>query len=197
MKNNLAELAAQQPDMLVSCQEISAPIRPLETAECYQFIYREGTDAFIYGCGQLVAPRGRQYVFWGPKFKDYLVTVRKSVQVSLVVDTLPVGDFEKLTVLKDPRFHVTVEVSVNTPQRLLGRLDKQHLQFSALEFCVKNIKHLREALRDNYRGGNSLSSIWALQNTELGRISRRFGLTLKVVQLSVVDRRNSRPSYRK
>ena len=194
MENNFS---THQSGMLVSCQEIITPVRVQETAECYMFVYQPETEAFIYGHGQQVYPRGRKYVLWGPKQKDFLVTVRKSVQVSLVVDTLPVGDFEKLTVLKDPRFHVTVEVSVNTPRRLLGRLDKQHLQFSALEFCVKNIKHLREALRDNYRGGNSLSSVWALQNTELGRISRRLGLTLKVVQLSVVDRRNNRPSYRK
>lgn len=183
MKKKIPTSAAQQqPDMLVSCEEIIAPIRVQEDDENYRFIYRPETDTFISGHGQWVSPGWKKFVLWGPRQPCFLLTVQKRIELSLVIDTLPVGDFEKLIVLEKPRFFMRIVVCVKDPQRLLKRLDKQCLNLSAMEFCVKNIKHFRKALESHYRGGNNLSGS-AFQDTDLERIFNRFGLILTDVKL--------------
>lgn len=187
MENNFSV----QQDMLVSCQKITSPLRIRETAECYVFVYRPDTEEFIHGWGQLITPRGRKYVLWGPEQEDFLITVKKRVEISLVVDTMPVGDFERLKVIEKPRFRIAADVCVNNPRRLLERLDKQHLNLSAMEFCVRNVRHFRTVLEKKYRGGNSLSDL-ASRNTDLGRIFNRFGLMLANVKLvCLIDKRNN------
>lgn len=180
-----------QQDMIVSCLEILRPMQINQTSENYIFLYKPDTkEEFVYGFGQYVYPGKHKYIFWGARNKTYQISVKKNIQLELVVDTyLPVLNIDRSKILEQPRFKIQITAFVRKPLKLLQLLDKQELNLSAIELFSKNIRHIRKAIEEKYKGGSL--SVEVFRDTYLERILERLGTLMTNVKLISLNNRKT------